>query len=150
MPEPKNIKSLINQVMSELDGYDGEEGEEEEIVEYDKKDLIRDIKQLNLYNNNLHESFRKLNDTLKRIRENSKKASHHLVREVEMRDPFASTIVKENAKKLKQLSEDLQGTMEAIYEPAMKSLVTVEEIGHLLDRYYKIDEIIDEISDEQL
>jgi len=140
MTDSRNIKSILNQVLDEI-GND----EEEQPLEYNKEQLIQDIKRLNYLNDNLHKSVDMIKETFSSIANNANFASHHLVKEVEGRtSSFSSGIVKENAKALKSLSEKLTDIAESITEPMMKGIVLVEDIGQLLDRYYSIDEIIEE------
>jgi len=137
MPDQKNIRSILNQVLDELDNADDNE---EETPEYDKEELIDDIRQLNHYNNTLHESANNIKKLFESISNNALFASHHLIKEVEKKaDSFATNIVTDNAKQLKGLSEKLKGVAESIREPVMKGIVLVEEIGALLNRYYKIE-----------
>lgn len=137
-----SLKDILNNYLHELE--DMEDVEDEEMEEYNSEDLIRDIKQLNYHNQDLHNSVSKIKEVLGNISTNAKRASHHLMNELRSKDEFATGIVKENAKQIRKMAENIDIMLEGLNVPLMKGLLAVEEVGQLLDRYYTIDEIIEE------
>ena len=141
MPEQKtNLKDLMLQALKTYDDDNPDDPEGE--LEYDKDKMIEEIKTLNKVNTEAHACAKRLKEIFECLSTNSKHAAHHLVKEASTKgDNYALKFVKENAKHLRKLSENLSEVSNKINDSIVEGLLVVDEIGQGLDRYYDIEDI---------
>ena len=128
----------LRQIFDELESKYSENEEQQEPIEYNPEELIAEISKLNELNNRLHEAYQGINESIPKLIKNAKCASHHLMTELQKRDPFSHGLVKENSKEIRALSEKLETEYEKVREPLLKLASLTEDLGTKVDRYYNI------------
>ena len=139
MNSPSNLQKLLGKVMSSIE----EMQDKDEDVSYDSKELIENIGKLNEVGQIVQESYSNFMDSLRKISEYAKLASHHIVKEAESNPEFSgkfsSSIVKDNSKEIKKLQESLDSIIDDLKEVASNAMSITDGIGKALDRYYLIN-----------
>ena len=118
----------------------------EESPQVDKYKVVEGVKNFGivgkqLYNNN------NIVETAKQLAEIAESAHHHILGEQD--DWFDKISVNKNMKTLKGSVVEFQKTAKEAQALNQRLTALYEDIGHVLNRYYDIDEAVDKIDDKE-
>jgi len=118
----------------------------EDSPQVDKYKVVEGVKNFGivgkqLYNNN------NIVETAKQLAEIAESAHHHILGEQD--DWFDKISVNKNMKTLKGSVVEFQKTAKEAQALNQRMTALYEDIGHVLNRYYDIDEAVDKIDDKE-
>ena len=128
----KKLKNILQEVF-------------EESPQVDKYKVVEGVKNFgivgkSLYNNN------NITEIAKQLSEIAESAHHHILGEQD--DWFDKVSVSKNMKHLKGSVVEFQKTAKEAHQLNQRLTALYEDIGHVLNRYYEIDEAMDAVGKE--
>ena len=116
----------------------------DETPKVDKHKVIEGVRNYNIVGKSLYNN-RNIMEVAKQLAEIAESAHHHILGEQD--DWFDKISVNKNMKTLKGSVVEFQKTAKEAHSLNQRLTGLYEDIGHVLNRYYEIDEIVEDAGD---
>ena len=130
----KKLKNLLTEVF-------------EDVQSVDKHQVIEGVRNYGIVGKSLYNGAN-IMEVAEQLAQVAEQAHHHILGEND--DWFDQISVNKNMKALKSNVMEFQKTAKEAHALNQRLTGLYEDIGHVLNRYYEIDEVMDETLDERL